>query len=189
MSKIYICNVPFCGNERNYNHGYCSKHRWEREKCKTKAYKEVLPIWCTKKCKIHGYLRPSESYFHHTNKNYICRQCAIDKQPEYDPIKTKAYNEKYSERRKDRRLKKRYKISIHEYNELLLKQNNCCAICKITIEEHKKRKGSDHTFAVDHCHITNKIRALLCFKCNMGLGYFNDSIELILLVLDYLRSH
>jgi len=59
----------------------------------------------------------------------------------------------------------------------------------ISIEDHQKRKGSKHLFAVDHCHQTGKIRGLLCFKCNMRLGYFNDDIALLKKALRYMHAY
>src|SRR6185312_7295421 len=163
MSNLF-CNAPFCQNTRNPNHAWCSTHRWEREKYKIKVYKEVLPYWCLKKCSVHGFLKSNEVYVYPNKKHKVCLQCREANRPIYDPIKGKEYNDRHSDRRKDRRLKKRYKISIDAFQALLSHQNNSCALCNISIEDHQKRKGSNHWFAVDHCHITGKIRGLLCIK-------------------------
>lgn len=32
---------------------------------------------------------------------------------------------------------------------------------------------------VDHCHDSEKIRGLLCVKCNTGLGMLNDSVDML----------
>jgi hypothetical protein len=116
----------------------------------------------------------------------VCIPCRENNRPKYDPIKGKEYNELYSERRKDRRLKKRYMISIDQYKEILLKQNSLCGICKISIEKHQERKGSKKQFAVDHCHKTGAIRGLLCYRCNMGLGYFQDNPDFTQSATNYL---
>lgn len=62
-------------------------------------------------------------------------------------------------------------------------QNNQCAICEIDVLNTEGRR-----FAVDHDHITGKVRGLLCSKCNMGLGKFNDSPELIDAAIEYLEA-
>jgi hypothetical protein len=54
----------------------------------------------------------------------------------------------------------RYKINSAEYDNLVSLQNGVCAICK---------QSDDINLAVDHCHTTNKIRGLLCVKCNKAL--------------------
>src|SRR5690606_1697799 len=128
-------------------------------------------------CKIHGLIPVSKTIFHKNGSTY-CNIC-IHSNYVYDPIKTKEYNDRHSLRRKDKRLLKRYKIDLKTYNSLLERQDSKCKICKISIEGHQKRKGTNHYFAVDHCHETGRIRGLLCFKCNMGLGYFNDDRNLL----------
>lgn len=62
-----------------------------------------------------------------------------------------------------KRLKKNYGLTLDDYNTMLLKQNNKCLICG---EKAKK------ALAIDHCHSTNKIRGLLCGKCNTHLGWY-----------------
>lgn len=59
--------------------------------------------------------------------------------------------------------KRLYGISKEETNLLLQQQNNLCLICSADISNY---------FHVDHCHTTNKIRGLLCRRCNTGLGYY-----------------
>ena len=60
-------------------------------------------------------------------------------------------------------LKKNYGITIEEYETLLDNQNGVCYICQ-------NECPSGRRLAVDHCHETDKIRGLLCCKCNTGLG-------------------
>jgi hypothetical protein len=77
-----------------------------------------------------------------------------------------------------KRLFRSYGITLDQYNELLLKQNGKCAIC------HGTNKGK--LLAVDHDHKSDKIRGLLCTKCNTGLGLFNDKLELLEKAKEYL---
>lgn len=101
-----------------------------------------------------------------------------------NPEKVKALKVRWYKNNKERykhyELKKKFNISIDYYNLLLKKQNNVCAICG----------GTDtKNLAVDHDHKTGKVRGLLCHRCNLGLGCFNDDIELIKLSIKYLRSY
>jgi hypothetical protein len=60
---------------------------------------------------------------------------------------------------------------------MLARQDGKCAICKCEFT---------HTPFVDHCHITGKIRRLLCRDCNTGLARFNDDPHRVLAALQYL---
>lgn len=86
------------------------------------------------------------------------------------------------QRRSD--LKFNFGISLEEYNKKLLEQQNKCRICKIDQTAIKKN------FAVDHNHVTNQIRGLLCSKCNMAIGLLNCDIDLQNLynAIEYLKS-
>lgn len=79
-------------------------------------------------------------------------------------------------------MKHRYGITLKEYNKLLISQNNVCAICK----NGETLKGRTN-LSVDHCHNSSKVRGLLCDSCNKGLGFFEDSPELLNNALDYLK--
>jgi hypothetical protein len=82
---------------------------------------------------------------------------------------------------------RRFGISPTEFDSLMKKQNSLCAICGNL--ETVTWKGKVKKLAVDHDHITGKIRSLLCQKCNMALGSFNDSIELLEKAIHYLRNN
>jgi len=184
-----VCNAPFCLNSRNPNLAWCGEHRWEREKYKVKFYKELLPLWAIKRCPVHGFLRPSQVYVNPSSKQRRCRSCdSIRQKSSYCPIKQKKFNIKAGPVRQESRLKKRYGISSVDYHLILTKQNNSCAICKITIDQHQSLKGKKR-FSVDHCHKTGQVRGLLCYRCNMGLGYFKDDPDLTQAATAYLVSY
>lgn len=44
------------------------------------------------------------------------------------------------------------------------------------------------TLVVDHCHTTNKVRGILCEKCNQTLGLMDDKIEYLLNAVKYLEE-
>lgn len=77
---------------------------------------------------------------------------------------------------------KTYGINNEQLDYMRKEQNYRCRICKIH-EEQSSGKGLLH---IDHCHETGKIRGLLCSKCNIGLGQFNDDPNLLIIAQLYL---
>lgn len=77
---------------------------------------------------------------------------------------------------------RKYGITLEQYQEILDQQNGKCAIC------NKLESDSNQAFCVDHDHKTNKIRGLLCSKCNRGIGYLNDDITSLQNAINYLQK-
>ena len=81
-------------------------------------------------------------------------------------------------------LKKKYGFSIEEYNLLLKKQKDKCAICG-----SKKNKIANRSrLEVDHCHKTGKIRGLLCSSCNRSLGLLGENVRILKRAIIYLSK-
>jgi len=103
---------------------------------------------------------------------FCCNECY----KEYR-IKNKK-NEKESNRLYQK--KNKYGLLPEEYYSLFINQQNKCAICGLEFNENNKG-------FVDHCHITNKIRGLLCTKCNSLLGMANDNKDILQKAIEYLN--
>ena len=58
-----------------------------------------------------------------------------------------------------------------------------CDICKTSIPGFGRKNLS-----VDHNHKTGVVRGMLCQKCNIGLGNFNDSPEILKKAIMYLKK-
>jgi len=93
------------------------------------------------------------------------------------------------EKVKDAALKKQFGISIDKYHDMLEGQDYRCAICGNGETAINPRTKIAFDLAVDHCHETGKVRALLCKNCNNMLGYAKDSPELLTNALNYLDEH
>lgn len=63
-------------------------------------------------------------------------------------------------------------------------QDGLCWICRIKLTT---KTGTTETICVDHCHKTGKRRALLCRRCNSGLGMFKDDAEIVFRASIYLE--
>lgn len=96
--------------------------------------------------------------------------------------KVKKYNHEHPESKLAQHLKP-YGLTIDSYNELLESQNHKCAICGAEIGNAE----GDRLY-VDHDHITGKVRGLLCSNCNLGIGKFQDNVELLKKAIRYLEG-
>jgi len=78
------------------------------------------------------------------------------------------------------RAKKTYGISLERYEELVNHKDSVCKICN--------KNQSNSTLNLDHCHITGRIRGVLCWDCNTALGKFKDDINLLTQAIKYLQE-
>ena len=115
-----------------------------------------------------------------------------------NPEKKAATNRRYAERHPERVRKsarksarknlrrnrngkylRQYGITLEEYETKLKSQNGVCAICG----------GVDKiNLAIDHDHTTGVIRGLLCSRCNIALGGFQDNSTLLENAINYLKG-
>jgi hypothetical protein len=75
-----------------------------------------------------------------------------------------------------------YRMTVEDYDEMWDEQDGSCAICGKEFENHTEGK-------VDHNHKTGNVRALLCNKCNTGLGDYDDDPILLRAAADYIEEH
>ena len=68
--------------------------------------------------------------------------------------------------------KRKYGITVEQYELMLKQQNHVCMIC--LQPESSTYKGKVRKLSVDHCHISKYVRGLLCQKCNAILGLCGD---------------
>ena len=102
-------------------------------------------------------------------RHWNCRSCHSDQNRE-----SRAKNggaRKYH-------LKKRYGITLQEFDALITKQGFLCPICL--------RRPAVH---VDHHHASGTVRGILCEMCNGGLGQFRDNPATIESAIEYLECH
>ena len=121
-----------------------------------------------------------------------CKVCKNAKTMKWREENPQVYNalavkwrDKNPEKQHATEIKRRYGLSIEDYNAMLVKQNMKCAICDKQHDPSIKRGR----LYVDHCHKTGKIRALLCAAHNSMLGYAEDDIETLEKAIEYLKKH
>ena len=109
----------------------------------------------------------------------ICRSCTVAKarvrQPEDKRVRS---------RRKH--LKKEYGLVPEQVVQMLESQDGKCPVCKVELTP----PGSDSSsMCVDHCHTTNRVRALLCGHCNRALGFAKDNPDTLRAMARYVDEH
>lgn len=161
----YLCRCK-CGNEK-----YVEGRSLVMETSKSCGCTRKVPKQIQKE-RIRKYKR---DYFQR-NKDQIYKR-TLQRQKEQREHDYKLYGiDRYN-------LRSRYNLSVDEYREILANQNNKCAICGCDIN---KKENRPH---IDHNHLTNKIRGILCGNCNMGIGLLKDDINVIRNAVKYLEEN
>lgn len=75
-------------------------------------------------------------------------------------------------------LRNKYSMTEEDLTVLIENQNNQCAICHLTLKKPN----------IDHDHVTGKIRGILCWDCNIGLGKFKDNVKFLESAVLYLKK-
>ena len=88
----------------------------------------------------------------------------------------------FSERNRKADLKRRFGLTLDQYETMLFEQNGVCFLCN-------KKCQTNERLCVDHCHKTGKVRKLLCRKCNSGIGQLGDSEELLKKAVEYIKKY
>jgi hypothetical protein len=126
-----------------------------------------------------------------------CRDCNVELRP-YNKVKmgasyaprcydcTKIHERKRyvegggKDKVRERNMKESFGLTIAEYDKLVEIHQNGCAICR-------RPDKSGRRLAVDHNHVTNEIRGLLCHNCNIALGLLEENETFILNMIEYLK--
>lgn len=83
---------------------------------------------------------------------------------------------------------KERKVNVDQYEKILKKQGNKCAICSQPESRIDHRKNEPMRLVIDHCHETKEFRGLICHRCNIVLGCAKDSEEILSEAIKYLKA-
>ena len=92
-----------------------------------------------------------------------------------NPDKTRGYY-------KSRHLKKKYGITLKEFELKIKSQNNVCPICKCPLDNGEQ-------VDMDHCHTSNKNREVLHNKCNRLISCCREDISILENAIKYLEKY
>lgn len=108
------------------------------------------------------------------------------KHAKYLDRKIKYYN---SPKGKSARFLRVFGISFDEVMTLHAKQYGLCANMGCSRPISVTAEAGEHKAVVDHCHVTGKVRALLCIRCNCLLGHVEISRPVVIGLFDYLNKY
>jgi hypothetical protein len=91
----------------------------------------------------------------------------------------------HPERVRELSLRYHYGITSQQLDEMAAVQNGRCAICGASPRATSKQNMRLH---IDHDHKTKRVRGLLCFHCNRGLGSFGDNVDVLRSAIAYLKK-
>jgi hypothetical protein len=95
----------------------------------------------------------------------------------------RSYQE-HPEKPYERKIKRKYGLTLAEYQRMLEQQQFCCALCHSPFEERKSLIPH-----VDHIHGTKHVRGILHNNCNIGIGLFNDDVIKLHQAIRYLQHN
>jgi hypothetical protein len=110
-----------------------------------------------------------------------------------DPSKKRAWVYSWRKRNPDKvrdiRCAWNYGLAHGDYARMHDAQRGLCASCGQPETALTRAGGSVKALAVDHCHATNRVRELLCSRCNSILGLAQDSPRRLAQAIAYLARH
>ncbi len=171
------------GWKSEYDKNWYTAHRAE-QLLKMKAWREANP----KKMKA------SKAHWNATHKKQNAQTHREYRQKNLDRVREwkNDWYKKHPERKKsiDRNtyFKRKYSITLKEYERMRQERNNKCDICgkecnRTTFNGKRLEPCVDH----DYKDTKLRIRGMLCNRCNQTLGKVEDSIELLSKMIDYLN--
>ncbi len=170
--------------------GACSETEWkgtaygysitcEKGHCWKASYDTLVRqgSWC-KKCLI---LTPEERKEHRRQAALKCARkpkTKLKAKERYERIRS---TDDFKKKTKNWVLKKKFGITLDEFNKKIEEQDGACAICGLPLEPGDA--------VMDHCHQTGAIRGVLHRWCNSAIGFLDDSPALLRKALDYLEKY
>lgn len=158
---------------------------------------------CREELPHEKFNRSSSRY---DGRGYMCKECnrrilVQHRKRRRENGATAAYNHRTEYERWAKSMWRRFGLSAQQYEAMHAKQNGLCAICRrpererpapirITVtDEIIKAKRLTKRLAVDHDHVTGKVRALLCAKCNQLTGWIEKNRRLVERCCEYLAAY
>jgi hypothetical protein len=176
-----ICKDTECNN-KSVSKGYCDKHyrRFKKHGDSKSVHKHTYKICLDDECRENaiskGYCDKHYRRFKKTGTSKTVQKkqiCKVDGCEGKHLAKSLCYTHYWMNAKK---------VTIDDKADMLIKNHNgACDICGTDKPRYPNRR-----LAIDHDHKTGIVRGMLCQKCNVGLGNFNDSPDLLNKAIKYL---
>lgn len=114
-------------------------------------------------CSVCKIVKPAEA-FHRAGPGKRKSRCAVCRAANRPPQTGKRRRGRPPLASRSNHLRRNYGITVGQYESMLASQGGGCAICG--------KPPTGNALAVDHCHVSGRVRALLCSACNRSLGYY-----------------
>jgi hypothetical protein len=75
-----------------------------------------------------------------------------------------------------------YRLTRWQWQAIFDNQQGCCAICGVS------QNDLGYILEIDYDQNTGKVRGLLCKKCNLGIGMFDEDVANIEKAIRYLEK-
>ncbi|MDI3386887.1 endonuclease VII domain-containing protein [Streptomyces sp. B-S-A8] len=142
---------------------YSAAHYRRRREAEGKVVRVKIPVpRGHKRCPQCGEVKPHAQWERNKTSSdgwaSYCRECR-------------------AERNRIAYFKRKYGLTPDELDDLKAQQRGVCCICLTAPAEH-----------VDHCHETGRVRGVLCFSCNAGLGQYKDRPDAMRRAAAYLEG-
>lgn len=141
-----------------------------------------------KTCSRCKETRPLDDFWIERRRNKpksVCKACCVDAAREWRRNNPGFESRRYEREKvavRERHLVRKYGVTLADYDVMLTQQDGKCAICKVPESEQFKA-----VFHVDHCHLTGRVRGLLCRGCNHILGTVKDDPAILRQAIAYLE--
>lgn len=109
-----------------------------------------------------------------------CRFCTREEHLKWRREHPEAHKAIYRRCNLKANLKRRFGLTIEEYNALVEMSDGLCGICR-------QPESRDRRLSLDHDHQTGAIRGFLCSKCNLLLGNAGDDADLLERAINFLK--
>ena len=106
----------------------------------------------------------------------LCRSCYT---------KDRGYNNPQT--RRINHLRSSYGIDQGTFLEMMEWQHNKCLICHTTLRLDGPNNGN--RACIDHDHATKKIRGILCYPCNVAIGFLHDNPAVMVNAANYVMGY